>query len=56
MLNFNLIKKQLKLQEKARAFAIETVLPQAWYYDARDEAPVHIFKKPLMQAFPTAAC
>jgi acyl-CoA dehydrogenase len=45
MLNFSLTKNQLKLQEKARAFALETVLPQAWYYDARDETPVHILKE-----------
>lgn len=45
MLNFSLTKKQLELQEKARAFALETVLPQAWYYDAREDTPVHILKK-----------
>jgi len=41
MLNFRLNKSQIRLQEKARAFALETVLPHAWYYDARDETPVH---------------
>ncbi len=45
MLNFNLGKAQIALQKKARKFALETVLPQAWVYDARDETPVHILKK-----------
>lgn len=45
MLNFNLTKTQLKLQEKARKFALEVVLPQAWYYDARDETPLHILER-----------
>ena len=45
MLNFNLGKAQITLQKKARKFALETVLPQAWVYDARDETPVHILKK-----------
>ena len=45
MLNFNLGKAQIALQKKARKFALETILPQAWVYDARDETPVHILKK-----------
>ena len=49
MLNFNLSQKQIKLQKKARTFALETVLPEAWYYDTQDETPVHILKKAFEQ-------
>lgn len=45
MLNFSLNKSQIRLQEKARKFARETILPRAWYYDDKDETPVHILKK-----------
>jgi acyl-CoA dehydrogenase len=45
MLDFNLTEQQLKLQKQARAFALETVLPQAWYYDQRDETPLHILER-----------
>lgn len=45
MLSFNLTKTQMGLQKKARTFAIENVLPQAWYYDTKDETPVHILKE-----------
>ncbi len=44
MLSFNLTKAQIGLQKKARTFAVENVLPEAWYYDAKDETPVHILK------------
>lgn len=49
MLNFNLTKAQLGLQKKARTFAIKTVLPEAWYYDEKDETPVHILKEAFEQ-------
>ncbi|MDA3790988.1 MAG: acyl-CoA dehydrogenase family protein [Desulfobacula sp.] len=45
MLNFSLNKTQIKLQKKARTFALDNVLPEAWYYDAKDKTPVHILKK-----------
>lgn len=44
MLNFNLTKEQIKLQKQAQTFAIKNVLPEAWYYDAKDETPAHILK------------
>ena len=49
MLNFNLTREQIKLQKKARTFALEQVLPEAWYYDTQDETPVHILKKAFDQ-------
>lgn len=45
MLNFNPTKAQINLQKKARKFAIDHVLPDAWQYDIKDETPVHILKK-----------
>ena len=45
MLNFNLTKAQLAIQKEARKFALENVLPEAFYYDTKDETPVHILKK-----------
>jgi len=49
MLNFNLSREQIKLQKKARTFALETVLPEAWYYDTQDETPVHMLKEAFQQ-------
>lgn len=49
MLNFNTTKAQIELQEKARSFAIDHVLPEAWHYDIKDETPVHILKKAFTQ-------
>jgi len=49
MLNFNLTKAQTGLQKSARTFAIEKVLPEAWYYDKKDETPVHILKAAFAQ-------
>jgi len=49
MLNFNMTKTQLALQKKAQIFAIEHVLPEAWYHDTKDEVPVHILKKAFEQ-------
>jgi acyl-CoA dehydrogenase len=45
MLNFNITKAQLAIQKEARNFALENVLPEAFYYDTKDETPVHILKK-----------
>jgi acyl-CoA dehydrogenase len=36
LLDFSLTPEQIQLQEKARRFAIEEVLPVAWYYDKID--------------------
>jgi acyl-CoA dehydrogenase len=49
MLNFNLSREQIKLQKKARAFALDKVLPEAWYYDTQDETPVHILNQAFKQ-------
>ncbi len=45
MLDFTLTEEQEKLREKARDFALKTVLPSAWYYDEQDRIPVHILRK-----------
>jgi len=49
MLNFNPTKAQIELQKKARSFAINHVLPEAWHYDIKDETPVHILKGAFTQ-------
>jgi hypothetical protein len=36
MLDFRLSPQQLKLQKKAREFALKEILPVAWYYDEID--------------------
>ncbi len=45
MLDFTLTPEQIKLQEKARQFAMEEVLPAAAYYDVKDEIPMPIMRK-----------
>jgi acyl-CoA dehydrogenase len=45
MLNFQLSPEQLKLQKKARKFALKEILPVAWYYDEIDETPLPVLKK-----------
>lgn len=45
MLDFNLTPKQIELQQKARAFALEEVLPAAWHYDERDEVPLFLLER-----------
>ncbi|MGB3211055.1 MAG: acyl-CoA dehydrogenase family protein [Desulforhopalus sp.] len=45
MLNFRLTATQLALQQKARKFALEEVLPVAWYYDEKDELPLTVIRK-----------
>jgi len=45
MLNFQLSSKQLKLQKKAREFALKEILPVAWHYDEIDETPLPVLKK-----------
>lgn len=49
MLSFSLTKTQQALQKKARRFALEHILPQAWYYDKKDEIPIHILKEAFEQ-------
>ncbi len=51
MLNFQLSSDQLALQDKARRFALQEVLPAAWYYDARDEIPLDIIRKAFEAGF-----
>jgi acyl-CoA dehydrogenase len=45
MLDFTLTPQQLQLQEKARRFALEEVLPVAWYYDEKDQTPLPVIRK-----------
>ena len=45
MLNFNLTPEQLELQKRARAFALNEVLPAAWHYDQKDEVPLFLLKQ-----------
>lgn len=45
MLDFTLTPEQIKLQQKARKFALDEVLPVAWYYDRKDEIPMPVLKK-----------
>lgn len=45
MLNFSLTQDQLDLQQKARTFALQEVLPVAWYYDEKDELPMQVLRK-----------
>jgi acyl-CoA dehydrogenase len=45
MLDFTLTPEQIALQEKARQFAMEEVLPVAWYYDKKDETPMPVLRK-----------
>lgn len=45
MLNFNLSPELLALQQKAREFAVQEVLPLAWTYDQRDETSQEIIRK-----------
>ncbi|MBB1094376.1 acyl-CoA dehydrogenase, partial [Rhodopseudomonas palustris] len=44
MLNFSLTQDQLDLQQKARTFALQEVLPVAWYYDEKDELPMQVLR------------
>ena len=45
MLDFTLTPQQIELREKARQFAINEVLPVAWYYDRKDEIPMPVIRK-----------
>lgn len=45
MLNFQLSQQQQQVQQKAREFAVNRVLPIAAYYDQRDETPVDILRE-----------
>jgi acyl-CoA dehydrogenase len=45
MLDFTLTPEQTALQEKARRFALEEILPVAWHYDKKDETPMPILRK-----------
>jgi rubrerythrin len=38
MLNFNLTPEQLDLQKNVRQFALEELLPVAWYFDEKTSA------------------
>ncbi|HMA67974.1 MAG TPA: acyl-CoA dehydrogenase family protein [Desulfosalsimonadaceae bacterium] len=44
MLDFRLSEQQLELQQKARQFALEQVLPIAAYYDEKDEVPIDVLR------------
>ena len=45
MLNFKLSPELVALQQKARDFALQEVLPLAWRYDQRDETSQEIIRK-----------
>lgn len=45
MLNFTLTPQQEDLKAAARQFALEEVLPVAWYYDEQNEIPLEVLKK-----------
>lgn len=45
MLDFNLTRAQRDLQQKARKFALQEIMPVAWYYDEKDETPLPILEK-----------
>ncbi len=45
MLDFTLTSQQVHLQEKARRFAMQEVLPVAWYYDEKDDTPMPVIRK-----------
>ncbi len=45
MLDFSLTPEQLELQQKAREFAKNEILPIAWYYDEISETPLQLLKK-----------
>ena len=45
MLSFQLSPAQLNLQTKAREFALNEILPVAWYYDENNETPLPVIKK-----------
>jgi len=54
MLNFHLTDDQLALRDRARAFALEHVLPVAWHFDEKDEIPVKVLEKALDAGFMNA--
>jgi acyl-CoA dehydrogenase len=45
MLDFSLTPEQLELQQKAREFAKNEILPVAWYYDEINDTPLQLLKK-----------
>ncbi len=45
MLNFKLSPDLVKLQQKAREFALNEILPIAWHYDDVDETPLKVLRK-----------
>ncbi|MHA1372202.1 MAG: acyl-CoA dehydrogenase family protein [Promethearchaeota archaeon] len=44
-MDFSLTKEHLKLQEKARKFALEEILPVVRYFDEHDTMPVFLIRK-----------
>ena len=54
MLNFQLSEKQQQVQQMAREFALNRVLPIAAYYDQRDETPVDILRQAYDAGISTA--
>ena len=45
MLDFKLTEAQHALQQAARQFALQEILPVAWYYDEKDETPLPVIEK-----------
>jgi len=49
VLNFQISDAQLKLQKKARKFALKEVLPQAWSADEDNTLPLHVLEKAFQE-------
>jgi acyl-CoA dehydrogenase len=45
MLNFSLSPEQLEVQKRAREFALNELLPVAWYFDEKNETPLFVLEK-----------
>ena len=45
MIQFSLTDDQIQLQSMARSFALQEILPVAWYYDEKDEMPLSVLRK-----------
>jgi len=51
MLDFTLTPEQSDLQGRARAFAVEEILPLAWYFDEQDQTPLRILRRAYEAGF-----
>ncbi len=51
MLNFNLSPEHISLQKRSREFALNEVLPLAWYYDEANDLPMALLQKAFSEGF-----